>query len=151
MYMKHALFFPLLFSMIFTISCTTSSIKENINKTGDAAGQAIGEFASGVSTGVKKAIEPKIEIADALKTKGLSFGKMTISADTAGTENVLVAYVIFAQYFKGSMTAKAFDEKNLEMGRVKIDVIGKKDEAKYFEFHFDKRTNIKNDSRLVLE
>jgi hypothetical protein len=143
-------FFSLI--LLMTIySCSSSSLKENINKTDDAAGQAIGEFASGVSSGVKKAIEPKIEISENLKNKGLSFGKMTISSDSAGKDNILIAYAIFSVDFSGNITAKAFDNKNLEMGRVKIKLKGKKDEAMFVEFHFDRRTDIKNDSKLILE
>ena len=132
-------------------SCSSSSLKENINKTGDMAGQAIGEFASGVSTGVKKAIEPKIEISDNLKQKGLSFGKIMISSDTARNDNLLTIYTIFNVDFSGIITAKAFDKKNLEMGRVKVELKGKKDDAMFVEFHFDRRTDINNDSRLTLE
>jgi hypothetical protein len=60
-------------------------------------------------------------------------------------------YVIFTQDFKGSLTAKAYDDNSLEMGRVKIAVEGKKDEAKYVEFHFDKRTNIDSKNMLKIE
>ncbi len=144
------IFFSLsILSIIY--SCSSSSLKEKINKTGDAAGQAIGEFATGVSTGVQKAIEPKIEIGENLKNMGLSFGKMTISSDSVGKDNLLIAYIIFNLDFSGKITAKAFDNNNLEMGRIKINIKGKKDEAKYIDFHFDRRTKIKNDSKLVLE
>ena len=149
--MKTTFQFAGLLLLVTIYSCSSSSLKENINKTGDAAGQAIGEFASGISSGVKKAIEPKIEIGENLKNNGISFGKMTISSDSAGNDNILVAYVIFNLDFSGNITAKAFDNKNLEMGRVKIEIKGKKDEARYIEFHFDKRTDITNDSKLILE
>jgi len=135
----------------FLFSCSSHSIKEKINKTGDAAGQAIGEFAQGVTTGVKKVIEPKFEINETLKTKGIEFGKMTISSDNDENKNVLISYVIFNADFTGTLTAKAFDNKNLEMGRVKLEINGKKEDAKYFEFHFDKRTDIKNDSKITIE
>jgi hypothetical protein len=149
--MKTTFQFVGLLLLVTIYSCSSSSLKENINKTGDAAGQAIGEFASGISSGVKKAIEPKIEIGGNLKNNGISFGKMTISADSADNDNILVAYVIFNLDFSGNITAKAFDNKNLEMGRVKMEIKGKKDEARYIEFHFDKRTDITNDSKLSLE
>jgi len=144
----------ILISLIFLAvlySCSSSCVKENINKTGDAAGQVFGEFATGITTGVKKAIEPKIEVSNKLKPKGLSFGKMTVTSDSAKHDNILIAYLIFDNDFNGDIIAKAFDNKNLEMGRIKLEIKGKKDEAKYIEFHFDKRTDIKNDSRLTLE
>ena len=132
-------------------SCSTDKVKQKINETGDAAGQVIGELATGITTGVKKTIEPKIELSEGLKMKGIAFGKMMVSGDSAGLENVLITYIIFNTDFNGHLTAKAFDNKKLEMGRVKIEVSGKKDEAKYFEFHFDKRTDIDNDSELTIE
>ena len=145
-----SLFFILSF-LIIICSCSSSSLKQNINKTGDAAGQALGEFASGVSSGVKKSIEPKIELSENLRNKGISLGKISVSADSIGHDNILVAYLIFNMDFSGNITAKAFDNKNLEMGRTKIEVKGKKDETRFLEFHFDKRTEIKNDSKLLLE
>jgi len=38
-----------------------------------------------------------------------------------------------------------------EAGRAKIDIAGKADEAGYFDFIFDKRTNIEAKSKIILE
>jgi hypothetical protein len=133
------------------LSCSSDKIKEKINETGETTGEVIGEFSTGVSSGVEKALEVNIELSEALKTKGITFGKQTINNDVEGTDNLLIVYVIFNQYYKGDITAKAFDSKGQEMGRVKISVEGKKDEAQYLEFHFDKRTNIDSDSKITLE
>ncbi len=138
-----------IFAIIY--SCSSDGIKEKINKTGDAAGQVLGEFASGMSSGVEKAVQPKIEISDKFKDKGIAFGKMTISSDTVSNENVLIAYIIFNVKYQGDIMAKVFDNKNAEMGRAKINIVGDKDDAKFFEFHFDRRTDIDNDSRIVIE
>lgn len=137
--------------VLLIYSCSSSSIKENINKTGDAAGQAIGELASGISNGVEKSVEPKIEANTLLKDKGITFGKMTIISDSLGHDNILVAYVIFDKDFAGFLIAKAFDSKGLEMGRVKQEIKGVKDETKFVEFHFDRRTEIDNGSKITLE
>jgi len=134
-------------------ACSPRKIKENINKTGDAAGQAIGEFTSGVTTGVKKVIDAHVTMHDNLKNQGITLGKVIVTEDSAsaGNENVLIIYIIFNKDFKGIITAKAFDNKNLEMGRTKLNVEGKKDDARYFEFHFDHRTDIDKDSQLTIE
>jgi predicted type IV restriction endonuclease len=149
--MKTTIYTLSFFAGLFLFSCSSSTIKENLNKAGDEAGQAIGELATGISNGVKKAIEPKIEVSESLKTQGISFGKMTIGSDSVGKDNVLIAYVIFENNFNGQITAKLFDDKNLEMGRVKQDLKGKKDKTTYVEFHFDKRVEINNESKLTLE
>lgn len=134
------------------LSCSSDKLKEKINETGAATGEAIGEFSTGVSSGVEKALEVKLDLSEGLKSKGITFGKQTISNDPAGGEdNLLIVYVIFNQDFKGSIIAKAFDNKGQEMGRVKIEVSGKKDETQFLEFHFDKRTNIDSDSKITLE
>ena len=137
-------------AIVFT-ACSTEKIKEKINKTGDVAGQAVGEFTSGVASGVEKAIEPKIVLNEKLKSNGISFGKIIISGDSSNLENILTAYVIFGADFKGYLTAKAFDNKNREMGRVKVEVTGMKDDARYVEFRFDPRADIDNDSELIIE
>lgn len=143
----------IIFLGIALCGCSSKKIKENINKTGDAAGQAIGEFTSGVTTGVKKVIDAHVTMSDNLKNQGITLGKVVVTADSssAGNENVLIIYMIFSKDFKGTITAKAFDNKNLEMGRTKLDVEGKKDDAHYFEFHFDRRTDIDKDSQLTIE
>ena len=149
--MKNMKIYLNLLTYILITSCSSESVKEKINKTGDVAGQVVGEFASGVSNGVVKAINPKIEISESLKKTEITFGKMTVSSDSIGNDNLLQIYIIFNSDLKKEITAKAFDSKKLEIGRVKIKIEGKKDEAKYFEFHFDKRTEINNDCKIVIE
>lgn len=144
-------YFYLLLAASLLNSCSSGDVKEKINKAGDVTGQVVGEFASGVSSGVKKAFDVNVQLTDDLKRKGLVFGKTSVSSDKVGEDNLLTVYIIFNQDFSGSITSKAFDNKGLEMGRVKLDISGKKDEAKFIEFHFDKRTNIDNDSKLTIE
>lgn len=145
-----AFFFMLLINCLL-ISCSRDGIKEKINKTGEVAGVAVGEFSSGIRSGVEKAVEPSITGSDQLKNAGLTFGKMIISSDSGASDNVLQAYIVFNQSFTGTLTAKAFDNKNNEMGRASVDVNGQKDDAHFEEFHFDRRTNIDNDSRITID
>ena len=149
--MKKQIIFLSSICIIAFCSCNSSSVKEKINKTGNATGQVIGEFASGVSNGVKKAVEPVIKIDSALMKQGIYFGKISISPDSLGYDNVLVVYVIFNKKYEGDLTAKAFDEKNLEMGRVKVHIKGNKDETTFAEFHFDKHTVLTNESKIIIE
>jgi hypothetical protein len=146
--MKTFLFFA---SCIILSACTSSSIKENINKAGDAAGQTAGEFIEGATKGVQKAFDVSITIDSKLAAKGIEFGKTQVSSDSLGTDNLLVVYVIFNQNFNGKLTAKAFDDQSLEMGRSSIQIQGKKDETKYVEFHFDSRTNLDSKNKLTIE
>ncbi len=136
---------------IMLSACSSNSIKEKINKVGDVAGQTAGEFIEGASKGVQKAFDIKTVLPDGLKEKGVEFGKATVSSDSLGTDNLLVLYVIFNKDFKGKLTAKVFDDQSQEMGRSIVALTGKKDESKFIEFHFDKRTNIDSKNKLTLE
>ena len=143
------LFIPIFTLVIF--SCSTDTIKDGINTVGDVAGQTAGEFIEGASKGVEKAFDVKVTLSDDLKKKGLEFGKTYITSDSAATDNLLMVYVIFNQDYSGTLKAKVFDDKYLEMGRTSAVVSGKKDQAVFVEFHFDKRTNIDSKNVLTVE
>ncbi|MBL7923414.1 MAG: hypothetical protein JNL88_04360 [Bacteroidia bacterium] len=136
--------------LFFVVACSGEAVKEKINQAGDVAGQTVGEFASGVKGGVEKAFEINITLSDGLKQQGLSLGKVSLK-DSSGNDHVLTVYTIFGKAFNGAVTAKAFDHKDSEMGRVKLEISALKDEARFLEFRFDPRTNIDTDSRIVLE
>lgn len=138
-------------STLIITACSSADIKEKINKVGDVAGQTAGEFIEGATKGVQKAFDVTITLPKDLKEKGVEFGKATVSSDSVGTDNLLVIYVIFNKDFEGKLTAKVFDELSQEMGRSATTLSGKKDEAKFVEFHFDKRTNIDSKNLLTIE
>jgi len=140
---------PLVISLL--ASCSGDAIKEKINKAGDIAGQTAGEFIEGASKGVQKAFDVKIELPENLKEKGLEFGKAQVTSDTLGTDNLLVLYLVFNKDFDGKLMARVFDEQSLEMGRSAITISGKKDDAKYIEFHFDPRTNMDSKNKITIE
>jgi hypothetical protein len=146
--MKNLLF---CLSSVLLFACSSTDIKENINKAGDVAGQTAGEFIEGASKGVQKAFDVKLELPEQLKAQGLEFGKASVTSDSLGTDNLLLLYVIFNKDFEGTLTAKVFDEQALEMGRTTIQVSGKKEEARFIEFHFDKRTNIDSKNKLTIQ
>jgi hypothetical protein len=145
------LLYPLLAINLLLFACTSPETKNNINKVGDAAGQAVGEFVEGVTHGVEKAFDVKVDVPQNLAGKGIHFGKTYVTNANDGTDNLLLIYMIFDNDFSGDLTAKAFDNKGLEMGRVTVKVTGNKNEARFIEFHFDKHTNIDSDCRLTIE
>lgn len=131
------------------LSCNSAHNK--INQVSEKVGQAGGELVKNVSTGVEKAFDLKIVLSEQLKSKGISLGKITLSNDSSGIDNKVSVYMIFTEDFKGSLIMKAFDNKNLEMGRTKVELLSHKGDAKYVDFCFDPRTNIDTDSKLTLE
>ncbi len=138
----------LLFSL--HIACNSDDIRSHINKAGEMAGETAGGFAAGVSSGVGKAFEMKVTLSDSLKAAGLSLGKVSMN-DSAGNDNILTVYMIFSRDFSNTITAKVFDKENVEMGRVKTKVEKMKEEAGFVDFHFDPRTNMDSDCKVILE
>jgi hypothetical protein len=145
------LLFLTIYASALLASCSTSTVKDKINQAGDAAGQVTGEFIEGAAKGIQKAFDVKVELPQNLQEKGVEFGKATVSSDSSGTDNLLVVYVIFNKDFKGELTAKVFDDQNQEFGRSRMVIVGKKGDASYIEFHFDKRTNIDSKNKIVVE
>ena len=143
----------ILFATILAVitGCSGERAHEAIATTSEKVGQTAGELVKNVSTGVEKAFNVKIELSEKLKAKGVSFGQIKVSNDSTGTDNKVSVYMIFSNDFNGEMIMKAFDNNNLEMGRIRISISAKKDEARFFDFVFDPRTNIDTDSKLTLE
>lgn len=102
--------------------------------------------------GVEKTIDCELILSKELKQRGLKTGKFIIKNDSfGGRNNKLSLYIIFEKNFDSSLTAKVIDSENVEAGRKKIDVSGKYGDAKYFDFVFDKRTNIGIKSKIIVE
>ena len=135
---------------VLAVSIIFSSCDRLSNST-ERIGETAGDMVKGIETGVKKARAINITYTKSLSTKGITNGKVSLKNDKEGTDNLLSIYLIFSKKFKGKVSAKAYDNQGLEMGRsfVQIDVEG--GDAGFYDFHFDKRTNIDRDGKVVLE
>lgn len=136
-----------------TVACNRvkETAKDAVNTAGDVAGQAAGEFSKGVAYGVEKSFDVVPEYTTAFTEKGLKGGDVKLRSDSLGTDNLLNVYIIFEKDYKGTSTAKAMNSKGLEMGRASVRLEGKKGEAKYVQYVFDKLTNIDADSKVIIE
>ena len=139
----------LLFSVAFA-ACNGDNVNEKIQKVSVKAGQAVSEVAKGVSKGVKSSYGVTITKKDSNALKTIDIGKVILKSKD-GTDNLLSIYFIFNKDFSRKLLIKAYDNKGLEMGRSGQPVKGKKDEARFIDFIFDKRTNIDNDSKITIE
>jgi hypothetical protein len=150
--MKQFLLILLLFCMALT-SCkrVSEKAKETLNKAGEKVGEATTEFLEGVAEGVDKTLECEIVLSEELKKKGIQTGTFSVDRHLGSNNNKLTLYLIFEQDFKGTLFAKAFDKKGLEIGRSKIKVTGKAEDAGYYDFEFDERTNIGVRNKIVIE
>lgn len=57
-------------------------------------------------------------------------------------KNKLILHLIFTKNFNKEVTAKAYNKKGQEIVRTKVTVEGISGDAAYFDFEFDKRTDI---------
>jgi len=143
----------MLVSILFT-SCSLISdkTKEKINEGGETVGKTASEFIEGISEGVDKSLECEISLSQNLKDIGISSGKFYIVDDSLGGQNnVLTIYLIFEKDFSKEISVKVFDKVGLEMGRTKLLLDAKAQDAKYYDFKFDSRTNIEVKSKIVIE
>ncbi len=140
-----------MFASFCIISCNRTSINDKINKVGDIAGEAAGSFAKGVGNGATKAFDVDVALKPSLLANGIKRGKATVSSDSIGVDNLLSVYLIFEKDFSNIATAKIFDAKNQEMGRVIQLIEAKANETKFVDFHFSQRTNIDSDCKITIE
>ena len=141
-------------SIVAVVSCSQvkEKTKQTINKGGETVGKTATEFFEGVSEGVDKTMQCKITLSEGLTKNGIKTGKFIIDSDTlGGTKNKLSLYLIFEKDFSGNIKVKSFDKNGLESGRTNMNISGKAGNANYFDFIFDRRTNIEQKNTLVLE
>lgn len=143
----------ILLSTVFITSCNwfKQKTKETVNKTGEVVAKTGSEFVDGVSKGVEKTFQNEVTFSDKLKNEGLKSGKIIINSSESSTDNILTTYLIFDNNIEEKITVKVFNEAGLEYGRVTQIVKGQKDEAKYIDFVFDKRTNIDGKGKVTFE
>jgi len=133
--------------LVITALCACDRVVEAThevaNESGELVGETLTEFGDGVASGVENATALEIDMSQELEQQGLSLGKISLdNTDYEATDNVLEVYVIFEADFNDTINVKVFDENDLEMGRSTLVVSGAAGEATFFDFTFDKRTNI---------
>lgn len=143
----------LLLLLLFCFSCgkVKETTKSAIKEGGKIVGESVGEFSKGVSEGVEETFQITINANESIKSKGISFGKITLGSAYGGRDNMLNVYMIFDQDFSDTLYLKVFDNNDLEMGRTHEVITAKKGEADFYEFQFNKKTNIDSDSKIFME
>lgn len=135
----------------FSCNQAKQKAKETVHKAGEVVSKAGSEFVDGVSKGIEKTFQNQIVISEQLKKQGIKTGKILINGSDSTTDNILTPYLIFDDNFDQSITIKVISAEGQEYGRVTQQVTGKKGEAKYVDFTFDKRTNIDSKGKLIFE
>ena len=149
----------LLASVISFAACNlgnkVSNLTEEVaNKTATKAGEIIGgstrSFADGVGEGLDKAGNSSLQLSEELSKKGIKLGGHKIE-NLSGNDNKLSVYFIFEQDFTGTVMVKVFNKQMQEVGRIKQELSGKKDDAGYIDFVFDERANIDPKYTITIE
>ena len=138
---------------VVLVSCNRAkqTAKDTINKSGEVVGKGSSEFLSGVKEGIDKTFQCELKLSENLSKKGLKTGKFSIGNANAAENNLLTVYLIFDKDFKQNIHVSVVDKNGKEYGRSVLDIDGKSDDAKYFDFSFDNRTNIESKSTFVFE
>lgn len=133
------------------IACRTESGNERLQGATEKVGESASKAVKGLKAGIEKAIKVNIELTENLKIRGLSLGKTKLDSKNGGRHNMLNVYVIFDKKINRNVLLKVFNNQNEEVGRTKALISGDAGDAKYFDFIFDKRTNIDRDFKIVME
>ncbi len=142
------------FAILTLAACNRikDTAKNTINKTGEVVGEGATQLADGLKNGATNTFHCDLKIAQSLNNTGISAGKFDIhSGDSTSSENTVSVYLIFEKDFDKQIVAKVTDKNNLEYGRASLEIKAKKGDAKFFDFKFDKRTNIETKSTITIE
>jgi hypothetical protein len=144
--------FILLTPLIFA-SCdwAKDKVKKTAHKSGEIIAETGSEFADGASNGIENTFSNDVVISEELKKGGLKTGKITVHGTDSSTDNIITAYLIFDNAIDRNISVKVFDGNGQEYGRAMMAVKGQKNEAKYVDFVFDKRTNINSKGKITFE
>ncbi len=129
----------------------SSKSKETISKTGEVVGKTSSTFIDGVKEGIDQTFACEIILSDELIKEGLKTGKYKVTSEAGANDNKLEVYLIFKNDFNRSLRARLTDGNDVEYGRAKTEVHGKKGEAAFADFIFDKRTQIEGRSKVFIE
>lgn len=145
--------YMLLIMVLVSCSCNWAKqkTKETVNKTGEMAGKAGSEFVDGVSKGIERTFQNEVVLSEQLKEQGIKYGKIIIGGSDSTTDNILSVYLIFEKDFDHNLTIKVISPAGQEYGRKTELIKGQKDQAGYFDFVFDKRTNIDGKGKLQFD
>jgi hypothetical protein len=115
------------------------------HNTSKKVGEAGTEIVTSIREGIDKNLECTLELSPALQAKGLRTGKFIIDHST------LSVYFIFDNDLDAAVTARVVDKYGQEYGRATQTISGKKNEARFYDFVFDKRTDIESKSKIIIE
>ena len=120
---------------ISLLGCSGNS-QPDAEAMGKAIGQNVTEFAQGVGSGVDTQLQVTIELSPELTKAGLSHTIAKQKTSLEDTQKAISVYFLSAQALSCTLTAKAYNADNQEIGRATSDVQFAQDDAQYIAFTF---------------
>ena len=119
------------------------ALQEEGKEAAKSASKGIGDVIKGINSGMSESINTSKVISDpAFKTNFEECKAEKIYASDSDKQKKVTIYLIAKKDFKGDILLKAFDADKKEIGRSKLEVSIKKDDAKYVDFSFNERTHL---------
>jgi hypothetical protein len=143
--------FVLIVLAIFACNRVKETTKDAIHTAGKVAGKSASEFGDGVVEGMDQTFGCTVKLSLELIAAGVSAGKYNLPDSSGNGKYTLSIYLIFAKDYSKPIQAIVNNDAGLEYGRTKCSVDAKANEAGYYDFVFDKRTNIESKSVFILK
>ncbi len=116
------------------------AVKKEGKEAAETVAEGTGEVVKGLGSGIQKGLkEIKVKTDESVAANGLGVTRAARGEDGTAAHTV-TAYVTFEKAFTGVLELRAYDDKDLEVGRVKVEATEKESGAHYVDFTFDQRT-----------
>lgn len=128
------------------------ALKKDGKDAAESLSAGVGSLIKGVAGGVDQAQSDfKVHVSDAAKSHALSVTRIVMSDVASSAGKGVKVYVTSARTFKGRLQLRAFDAKDIEIGRSgKVDSALEADDALYVEFLFDNATPLSRVDHFVV-
>lgn len=128
------------------------ALKKDGKDAAESISAGVGSLIKGVAGGVDQVQSDfKVSVSEGAKKQALSVTRIVMSDATSSAGKGVKVYVTSAQAFKGRLQLRAFDGKNIEIGRSgKVDSALEADDALYVEFLFDNATPLSRVDHFVV-
>ena len=119
------------------------ALQEQGKDAAKSASKGVGDVIKGINSGISESINESNVIPEGTFKTNFEEPKAEkiYGADADKIKKVTI-YLIAKKDFKGDLILKAFNANEREIGRSRLNVSIKKDDAQYVDFAFDERTHL---------
>lgn len=119
------------------------ALQEQGKAAAKSASKGVGDVIKGINSGISESINQSEVIPEAsFKVNFEECKAEKIYASETDKVKKATIYLIAKNDYKGDLILKAFNADKKEIGRSRLTIDIKKDDAKYVDFSFDERTHL---------